>query len=169
MIKENIKVAKHIEKKEGIEKIRQEIFDMHLSRILVFADMINRYLQLKFKGESTWLRVHAVLFLITRGGKLTPSQLADIMLRSRNSVTKLIEGLEKDGFVKRTHSTEDRRTVYIEVTPAGLEFTIKHLRKLASLEREIGECLKPDELQQFVDLSRKLRLALIEKLTGLKS
>jgi DNA-binding MarR family transcriptional regulator len=162
-------MVKRVEKNESMEKIRKEIFDMHLSRILVFSDMINRYLQIKFKGESTWLRVHATLFLITRGGKLTPSQLADIMLRSRNSVTKLIEGLEKDGFVKRTHSTEDRRIVYIEVSPAGLEFTMQHLRKLASLEKEIGQCLEPDELQQFVDLSRKLRLALIERLTGLKS
>ena len=91
------------------------------------------------------------------------------MLRSRNSVTKLIEGLEKDGYVKRTHSTEDRRIVYIEVTSAGLDFTMKYLRKLASLEKEIGLCLEPDELQNLVDISRKLRLALIERLTGLKS
>ena len=162
-------MAKRIENDNSMAKIREEIFSMHLSRIMVFADMINRYLQLKFRGESTWLRVHAVLFLITRGGKLTPSQLADVMLRSRNSVTKLIEGLEKDGYVKRTHSTEDRRTVYIEVTSAGLDFTMTYLRKLASLEKEIGLCLEPAELQQFVDLSRKLRLALIERLTGLKS
>jgi len=154
---------------DNLEAVKQEIFGMRLNRIMVFSDMINRYLQMKFKGESTWLRVHAVLFIITRGGKLTPSQLADIMLRSRNSVTKLIEGLEKDGYVKRTHSTQDRRTVYIEVTPSGLNFTLKHLRKLASLEKEIALCLEEEELNDLTDLTRKLRLALIERLTGLKS
>jgi DNA-binding MarR family transcriptional regulator len=162
-------MAKKIEQNNSLESVRQEILSMQLNRIMVFSDMINRYLQMKFKGESTWLRVHAVLFVITRGGKITPSELADVMLRSRNSVTKLIEGLEHDGYVKRTHSTRDRRTVYIEVTPAGLDFTMTHLRKLNSLESEINRCLEPGELKTFVELSRKLRLALIERLTGLKS
>ena len=152
-----------------IESIRQEILAMHLSRIIAFSDVINRYLKIRTKGDISWLRVNAILFIITRGGKLTPSQLADLMLRSRNSVTKLLEGLEKDGLVRRYHPKNNRRTVYAEATSDGLSFTMTKLKAITSLEEEIRSCLDEGELKTLVDLTRKLRLKLIEKITGLKS
>lgn len=154
----------------NIEKMRQEILSMNLSRLVVFSDVMNRYLLLRTKGDArTWLRVYAVTFIITRGGKVTPTELAKILLRSRNSVSQLINGLEKDGLVRRYHTTEDRRTVYVEVTSDGLSFIKARLKVLKSLEEEIRSFLDDGELQIIVDLTRKLRLRLIEKLTGLKS
>lgn len=154
----------------NVEKIRQEILSMNLSRLAVFSDVMNRYVLLRAKGDArTWLRVYAVTFIITRGGKVTPTELAKILLRSRNSVSQLINGLEKDGLVRRYHTTEDRRTVYVEVTSEGLSFIKARLKVLKSLEEEITSCLDDGELRIIVDLTRKLRLRLIEKLTGLKS
>ena len=156
-------------RRSNIETIRREILAMHLSRLIAFSDVINRYLHLRIKDDTSWLRVSAVLFIITRGGKLTPTQLANLMLRSRNSVTNLIEGLEKDGLVRRYHTRKDRRTVYVEVTSAGLSFTMTRLKAVTALEEEVRSCLDDGELQTLVELTRKLRLKLIEKITGLKS
>jgi DNA-binding MarR family transcriptional regulator len=154
----------------NIEKIRHEILSMNLSRLAVFSDVMNRYVLLRTKGDArTWLRVYAVTFIITRGGKVTPTELAKILLRSRNSVSQLINGLEKDGLVKRYHTQEDRRTVYVEVTPDGLSFIKARFKVLKSLEDEIKSCLDDGELRLIVNLTRKLRLRLLEKLTGLKS
>jgi DNA-binding MarR family transcriptional regulator len=154
---------------DKVDIIRQEILGMHLSRLIIFSDVINRYHHLRIKNANEWLRVDAVLFLITRQGKLTPSELAKLMLRSRNSITKLIEGLERDGYIQRSHSSRDRRTVYIEVTPKGMDYAITNLKCLTPLEEEVRSCLDDSELQTLIDLSRKLRLKLLEKLTGLKS
>jgi DNA-binding MarR family transcriptional regulator len=162
-------MVKKSSRRRDIEKIRQEILAMHLPRLIVFSDVINRYIQLRTKHDTSWLRTNAVLFIITRGGKLTPSQLAKIMLRSRNSVTKLVEGLEKDGLVRRYHPKSDRRTVYIEVTQDGLSFIMTRIDTLTCLEDELKSFLNDGELQTLVGLTRKLRLAMIEKLTGLKS
>ena len=156
-------------RQSDIEKIRQEILGMHLSRLIVFSDVINRYMLLRTKSEISWLRTNAIIFIITRGGKLTPSQLAKVMLRSRNSVTKLVEGLEKDGLVRRYHPRNNRRTVYIEVTQDGLSFIIKQIDMLTSFEDELKSFLNDGELHTLVYLTRKLRLAMIEKITGLKS
>jgi MarR family transcriptional repressor of emrRAB len=153
----------------NIEAIRQEILAMHLSRIIAFSDVINRYLKFRTKGDVSWLRVNAILFIITRGGKLTPSQLADLMLRSRNSVTKLLEGLEKDGLIRRYHPRNNRRTVYAEATAEGLSFVMTKLKVVTALEEEIRSYLDDGELKTLVNLTRKLRLKLIEKITGLKS
>jgi DNA-binding MarR family transcriptional regulator len=153
----------------NIEAIRQEILAMHLSRIIAFSDVINRYLKIRTRGDVSWLRVNAILFIITRGGKLTPSQLADLMLRSRNSVTKLLEGLEKDGLIRRYHPRNNRRTVYAEATAEGLSFVMTKLKVVTALEEEIRSYLDDGELKTLVNLTRKLRLKLIEKITGLKS
>ena len=158
-----------IERINNIEEIRHEILNMQMSRLIVFSDVIDRYLHIRLKNNYSWLRVDTILFLITRGGKLTPSQLAKLMLRSRNSITRLINDLESDGFVKRVHSNTDHRTVIIEVTSKGLEFTMTNLKKLSSLEEELRACLDGDELSVLVGLTRKLRLKLIENLTGLIS
>ena len=154
----------------NIEKMRQEILSMELNRLVVFADVMNRYLLLRAKGDArTGLRVYAITFIITRGGKVTPTELAKILLRSKNSVSQLINGLEENGLVRRYHTTEDRRTVYVEVTSDGLSFIKERLKVVKSLEEEIRTCLDDGELQTILDLTRKLRLKLIEKLTGLKS
>jgi DNA-binding MarR family transcriptional regulator len=158
-----------IDRINNIEEIRNEILNMQLSRLIVFSDVIDRYLHLKLKNSYSWLKVDTILFLITRGGKLKPSQLANLMLRSRNSITRLINDLERDGFVKRVHSNKDHRTVLIEVTSEGLEFTMTNLKKLSSLEQELRACLDGDELSVLVGLTRKLRLELIKNLTGLIS
>jgi len=151
----------------SIAAVRKEIYDLQFGRLMVFSDMIDRYLHIRLRGESTWLRIHVAIFIINRGGKITPSELAKLLLRSRNSVTRLIEGLEKDGIVKRSHSTKDRRTVVVEITPAGLDFTVKNLKILKKLEKEIYLCVEPDRLKSFIDISRELRVSLLERLTGL--
>ena len=157
------------ESKDNIEKIRQEILNMQLSRLIVFSDFINRYLHLRLKEYKNWLKVNTVLFLITRGEEITPSQLGKLMLRSKNSMTKIVDNLEKEKLVKRVRSKKDRRTIFLEVTSNGLEFTMDHLKELNSLEEEIKGCLSSEELPLLVGLSRKLRLKLIENITGLKS
>ena len=157
-------------RRKNIETIRREILSMHFTRLIAFSDVINRYMHLRIKHDTrSWLRVNAVLFIITREGKLTPTQLSQLLLRSKNSVSKLIDGMEKDGLVRRYHTKEDRRIVYIEVTSDGLSFIMDRLKVVKSLEEEIRTCLDEGELQTILDLTRKLRLKLIEKLTGLKS
>jgi MarR family transcriptional regulator, negative regulator of the multidrug operon emrRAB len=118
-------MSSKILKTEGInntEEIQGEVLNRQISRIIVFCDVIDRYLRLRLKNNYSWLRVNTILFLRARGGHLTPSQLAKLMLRSRNSITKLINGLERDGLIKRVHADNDRRTVIIEVTSKGLKF-----------------------------------------------
>jgi DNA-binding MarR family transcriptional regulator len=153
---------------ENIAKIKEELRVIHVSRISAFADIINRYIKLRTKDENSLFQANAVASIITRGGRITPSQLASRLLRSRNSISKLIEGLEKQGLVRRYHPEGNNRTVYVEVTKLGLQSTFEHLKGLAALDEEIKSVLSENEIQTLVDISRKLGLGLVEKLTKLK-
>ena len=150
---------------DEIKKVDSRIRSLQMPRIIAFADVVNRYTQIILKNKVSWLRASALIFLITRGGSLTPSQLARIMLRSNYSITKLIDGLEKDGLVKRTPDCEDRRRTNIEVTSEGLDFVTSSLSKTVKAEQELKAWLDQDELENLAPTLRKLRDKLIEKIS----
>lgn len=50
-------------------------------------------------------------------GVLTQQQIADITMRDKNSIVKLIDGLENRKLVRRVSNPKDRRQNLIEVTP----------------------------------------------------
>lgn len=53
-------------------------------------------------------------------GVLTQQQIADITMRDKNSIVKLIDGLESRNLVKRVSNPNDRRQNLIKVTPQSL-------------------------------------------------
>jgi len=147
-----------------IEAVNQEIRKMQFSRLIVFADVVSRYAEIVLKNQSSRLQTNALEFIITRGGSLTPSQLATIMLRSNYSITKLIDSLEKDGLVKRSRSGKDRRSLDIQVTLKGLRYVESSLRVTEIAETDLKSWLSESELVELAILIRKLRDKLIEKI-----
>jgi DNA-binding MarR family transcriptional regulator len=148
-----------------IEKVNTQIRSMQIPRIIAFADVINRYTQKILKNKVSWLRTSALIFLITRGGTLTPGQLARIMLRSNYSITKLIDGLEKDRLVKRYPDRKDRRSTKIKVTSEGLNYVISNLDNIAEAESKLKYWLNNEELEKLAATIRKLRDKMIEKIS----
>lgn len=148
-----------------IEKVNLKIRKMQFPRLIVFADVVNRYTEIILKNQVSWLQATALQFIITRGGSLTPTQLATIMLRSNYSITKIIDSLEKDGLVKRSRSGKDRRSLNIEVTPKGLNYVEASLSVTEIAETDLKSWLNEAELENLAAIVRKLRDKLIEKIS----
>jgi DNA-binding MarR family transcriptional regulator len=149
-----------------IEKVNVQIRSTQFSRLVAFADVVTRYTEMVFKikgDQISWLRSSALRFIITRGGSLTLSQLAAIMLRSNYSITKLVDGLEQDGLVKRYRNKLDGRSFEVKVTLKGLNYVIDSLKESEIAEKELKSCLSEDELNELAVIIRKLRDKLIEK------
>ena len=149
-----------------IEKVNAQIRNTQFSRLVAFADVVTRYTEMVFKikeNRISWLRSSALRFIITRGGSLTLSQLAAIMLRSNYSITKLVDGLEQDGLVKRYRNKQDGRSFNVKVTEKGLDYVVDSLQDSEIAEAELKFCLDEDELNNLAVIIRKLRDKLIEK------
>jgi DNA-binding MarR family transcriptional regulator len=54
-------------------------------------------------------------------GRMRRVDLADELLLTASGVTRLLEGLEAEGFVERASCATDRRVVYAVITEAGRE------------------------------------------------
>ena len=89
-------------------------------------------------------------------GVLSQQQIADIIIKDKNSVTKLIDALEKKGLVKRVAGTSDRRLNKIHLTDLAIsmkdDITAIALESTNSIIRDIPK----EELINFVRVLNKM-------------
>jgi len=98
---------------------------------------------------------------------VTQKKIADRLDRRANSVTALLNRMERDGLVKRSSDLRDRRTVRITLTPRGEE-ALERGRKIASeLPPVVMLDFSGKEVRELVRLLERVR-ANTRFLTGLK-
>ena len=105
-----------------------------------------------FRKGGFKLSLEQFLVIDTRWdeGVLTQQQIADITMRDKNSIVKLIDGLESRKLVKRVSNPEDRRQNLIKVTPYSMKIR-DDVETIAyeSVYKIIGE-ISRDDLKLFV-------------------
>src|SRR5579859_4832939 len=90
------------------------------------------------------------------GEPLTPSQVGDRVLIASATMTATLDLLEHRGWIRRTANPGDRRSVLIEITPAGRAITDQMLPGIRTLERSVLSALTPDERAHLLDLLAKI-------------
>jgi len=91
---------------------------------------------------------------------MSPSELAEQLGVTRATITGLLDGLERDGLVRREPSPDDRRRLVVKLTPkaerAMNDFLPAHFRRIATLMGELSR----DEKRTLVRLLGKVRVGL---------
>lgn len=101
----------------------------------------------------------SALSVVVFGGPVTIGRLAEAEQVSGPTVTRLLAGMERDGLLKRTRDSDDRRVIWIRATPRGTRLLQEgRRRRIAALAAELA-ALDP------VDLALLARAAeLIERI-----
>ena len=60
-----------------------------------------------------------VLGILRDHGPMSPSTLGERLIVTRATVTGLVDSLEQHGFVRRSANPTDRRSLVVQITPAG--------------------------------------------------
>lgn len=121
---------------------------------------VMRKLQADPAFRQVSLNEYDVLFNLSRcpTGWLRLNELNQVVLLSQPSMSRLVERLEKQGLVRRRLAPEDRRGILIGLTDEGRELqkTIgrEHVKEI---HRLLAPALAPDELEQLMALTDKLR------------
>jgi DNA-binding MarR family transcriptional regulator len=90
-------------------------------------------------------------------GNIKLSDIANWLDRSPNSITLIVDRMEKSGLVKRKKDSIDRRTLRLSITSKGDTIYQKAIQPAFKLTDEIMSCLSSDELQTFISLIAKVR------------
>lgn len=83
-------------------------------------------------------------------------ELAEFLLLAVNSVTTLVDNLEKKQLVRRQRSEEDRRIVLVELTEAGQKIYAAAFQEKLLLLRNMLSGLTDEEQDIFMVLFRKI-------------
>lgn len=89
-------------------------------------------------------------------GPLMVGQLAEKHLKSPNNFTTVVDNLEKQGFVRRERSQEDRRVVMVYLTEAGQSLIERVIPQHVRVVFEDMSVLTTEEQEQLGVLLRRL-------------
>jgi len=91
------------------------------------------------------------------GGRMKRVELSRRLLLTPSGITRLLEGLERAGLVRRTTCPNDLRVAYAELTPEGLErFEAASCAHLGSIRDLMEEHFSEDEIDELGEMLGKL-------------
>jgi len=92
--------------------------------------------------------------------RLRRIDLAEEVLLTPSGITRLLAGLEENGWVERASCDSDARVTYAQLTDAGLEkLRVAAKSHVASIRSLFAERFSPSELEALRDLLQRLPLA----------
>jgi DNA-binding MarR family transcriptional regulator len=102
---------------------------------------------------------YEALYLLAdaESGRLRRTDLAESLQLTPSGVTRLLEGLERSGLVRRAECASDARVTYAELTDAGRErLDVASRSHLAAIEELFNQHLDPEEVEQLAELLGRL-------------
>ncbi len=88
---------------------------------------------------------------------LTPSMLAALLLQETHSVSGLLNRLEDRDLITRTRDRQDRRVVWVGLTPAGRKVAEESINVAREMSREFESVFKGAKTEEVVEVVRKVR------------
>jgi len=119
--------------------------------------LIARLNELLRPWELTFPRYEALMLLFySRNGSLPLGKMGERLQVHRTSVTNIVDGLEKLGYVRRSPHESDRRSSLGSITDRGREVAAAATDVL-NAERFGTAPLRRDDLTQIFEVLRRLR------------
>lgn len=121
---------------------------------------LKQFIAAKLRQENVPLTPEQFLLidLLWNQGSMSQQQLADQMHKDKNSVTKLVDAIERKGFVYRQQNASDRRSNTLVLTKKALELRDHAKQKGISILDEMLEGISEAELRSFLSTLNKLNV-----------
>lgn len=130
------------EKLADIFTILQRCFLMNLSKELGRGNVsFPQYFLLGYLGQQKFL---------------TMSEIAGKMGHTTAAATGLVDRLENLGYAKRSHASDDRRKIKVQITPSGTALVAKVREDMVGNLIKLMQQLTPDEQKAWVQIYDKI-------------
>lgn len=120
--------------------------------------MLRAEAQTNFKAAGLDMTAEewALLMVLWRDGPTAMAKLAEITLRDRTTVTRLVDRLIKKGLVVRKSAKNDRRRVIVDVSKNGNLIKSKTMAALQPVISKSNTGISEPELAQAMDVLRRM-------------
>ncbi|HTJ95244.1 MAG TPA: MarR family transcriptional regulator [Pararobbsia sp.] len=97
-----------------------------------------------------------VMFQLCRGLARTPQELSRALAYDSGSMTRMLDRLEKKGFIARSRSEQDRRVVEVDLTDAGRAIAGQLPTVCGSVMAEVLSPFSKDEVETLIRLLSRI-------------
>lgn len=127
--------------------------------LLRTADDSKRCLSHVLEPEGVTLQQYNVLRILRGAGDdgLPTLSVAERMIERTPGVTRLIDRMERKGWVRRQRCTEDRRRVWCRITAEGLGLLERLDEPVDTVDEVLAAALDDEELQRFIEYMNRIR------------
>ncbi|MCA9087906.1 MAG: MarR family transcriptional regulator [Planctomycetaceae bacterium] len=154
------KLQRELRKREPFESAEQEA----ILNLLRSSDQFQNRFGRLFREFGLTSSQYNVLRILRGAGEPLPSlEIAGRLIQVVPAITGLIDRLEKQGLVTRERCKQDRRVVYVDITPAALDLLKKLDQPVSDLHRTLAGHLTRTELKELSRLLEKLRSSINEE------
>jgi len=84
--------------------------------------------------------------------------------RNLNTISMIVDRMEKLGLVRRVRSEDDRRETHVSLTPLGKEKLARAIEIGGALKERLGKTLTEEELQEAMRLMAKFRNQILKEM-----
>lgn len=111
---------------------------------------------LKKKGVPLTPEQFMLIDLLWNLGEMTQQQLADQLQKDKNSVTQLVDALERKGFIERRRNPHDRRSNTLVLTEKAEHLKMEAKRKGILIMDKMLVGVTEEEQRTLLAILRKL-------------
>ena len=136
---------------------------MLIKEIAVNVNILNSRIKkcfidkLQENGINITPEQYLVLDILWEKQSLSQQNIADIIQKDKNSVTKIIDSLEKKNLVRRVTDKNDRRINKIELTDEALALEKITTEVAINFMNDVVKNIDTKDLDTFVNVMRQLK------------
>ncbi len=136
---------------------------MLIKEIAFYVNILNSRIKkcffdrLQENGINITPEQYLVMDILWENQSLSQQNIADVIQKDKNSVTKIIDSLEKKNFVSRVVDKKDRRINRIELTKEGKALEKNTTEVAIKFMNDTIAGIDNQDLNTFVDVMRKLK------------
>lgn len=123
------------------------------------ADASRRFVSKVLEPEGITHQQYNVLRILRGAGSdgLPTLSVAERMIERTPGVTRLIDRMERKGWVSRKRCTEDRRRVWCRITDDGLSLLARLDQPIDEIDNVLVDALDAGELEKFIEYMNRIR------------
>ncbi len=136
---------------------------MLIKEIAVYVNILNSRIKkcfidrLQQNGINVTPEQYLVLDILWEKQSLSQQNIADLIQKDKNSVTKIIDSLEKKNLVNRVVDQRDRRINKIELTQEGLDLEKITTEVAINFMNDTIKGIDNQDLDKFAEVMRRLK------------
>ena len=145
-------------KKESLKRFSQQVVEIMPLMVREFIKRENHELS---RGVISWPQMVA-LDHVSRKTRVTMTEVSRILSTKTSSASVLVDRLIRQHMLRREHDDEDRRVIWISITPKGRKVVFQIRRqKCRSIQAVFGH-LTEKERGQYLSVLLKVKERLSE-------